>query len=34
MAVTAGCLLFSGLMSGLTIGLASIDELKLEIAAR
>lgn len=34
MTVTFICLSISGLMSGLTIGLASIDELNLEIAAR
>lgn len=34
MAVTFSCLAISGFMSGLTIGLASIDELTLEIAAR
>lgn len=34
MAVTFSCLTISGFMSGLTIGLASIDELTLEIAAR
>ncbi len=34
MIVVAICLFGSGLMSGLTIGLASIDHLDLEIAAR
>ena len=34
MAVTFSCLAISGFMSGLTIGLASIDELTLEIAAK
>ena len=34
MAVTFFCLVISGFMSGLTIGLASIDELTLEIAAK
>jgi metal transporter CNNM len=34
MTVTFICLTVSGVMSGLTIGLASIDELNLEIAAR
>ena len=34
MAVTFSCLVISGFMSGLTIGLASIDELTLEIAAK
>lgn len=34
MLVVSICLVGSGLMSGLTIGLASIDHLDLEIAAR
>lgn len=34
MAVTAICLCIGGVMSGLTIGLASIDHLLLEIAAK
>ncbi len=34
MLVVTICLVGSGLMSGLTIGLASIDHLDLEIAAR
>lgn len=34
MTVTVGCLIVGGLMSGLTIGLASIDHLLLEIAAQ
>lgn len=34
MIVTVSCLGISGFMSGLTIGLASIDELNLEIQAQ
>jgi len=32
--VASWCLTLSGIMSGLTIGLASIDKLNLEIAAK
>jgi hypothetical protein len=34
MTVSFWCMVISGIMSGLTVGLASIDRLSLEIASR